>query len=558
MAEKEQLNNPDLSERIDKAKEIVLNAIEDAFYEVASDTEKELYEKVKELSKINDRFFDESINILIKQIKNSPSGKQRDLLENQINELKKINKLYKEFKKVKMTRKTNTELSSLFNEVLTEIRDFREIENEREEIEEKFEKEKEKLKDKVIDGSYRDLVEKSIDIKVLYLESINETKQIEDFYNLFTIEYINLLDKKGKGKDFPDESNFNDGLNLSEPDLIYIVNIVIKKLDLINKQPDFNEIEFRINGGTKIISIDEIINKEKEENNKEKLKTEIIKDYFSLIDLFKKNDFKGLYSGINNSLSKDGKDSIELFRKKTISFSREEVFTLLKDAYKKDSGNKENLFLLVPFLEIYGLGKETLKTLDYGLENYILGGIVTLPDEKRKYKKIKFTKEFIEKNKNTMLENLKVFFSYLMVIETSGGRLDMESSAGAKGVVQFMDGYKNGKKIKNGQWSFKTALNRAKNFWGKDKPNYISEAEKWGGRIKVDEFGPDKQLSIWISDAIMREKTKPELLMGILLGNVWSAKEYYKKKHNTEKGKEVSDVVKKRTRFFSKRFIQIK
>ncbi len=558
MAEKEQLNNPDLSERIDKAKEIVLNAIEDAFYEVASDTEKELYEKVKELSKINDRFFDESINILIKQIKNSPSWKQRDLLENQINELKKINKLYKEFKKVKMTRKTNTELSSLFNEVLTEIRDFREIENEREEIEEKFEKEKEKLKDKVIDWSYRDLVEKSIDIKVLYLESINETKQIEDFYNLFTIEYINLLDKKGKWKDFPDESNFNDWLNLSEPDLIYIVNIVIKKLDLINKQPDFNEIEFRINWWTKIISIDEIINKEKEENNKEKLKTEIIKDYFSLIDLFKKNDFKWLYSGINNSLSKDWKDSIELFRKKTISFSREEVFTLLKDAYKKDSWNKENLFLLVPFLEIYWLWKETLKTLDYWLENYILWGIVTLPDEKRKYKKIKFTKEFIEKNKNTMLENLKVFFSYLMVIETSWWRLDMESSAWAKWVVQFMDWYKNWKKIKNWQWSFKTALNRAKNFWWKDKPNYISEAEKWWWRIKVDEFWPDKQLSIWISDAIMREKTKPELLMWILLWNVWSAKEYYKKKHNTEKWKEVSDVVKKRTRFFSKRFIQIK
>lgn len=547
-----QLDNPDLTEKISRASNSILEWIEEAFYEISSDSEMELYEKIKKLSKSNDDFFNASLNNLIEQINNSPSWEKRNLIEKQILELERLNILHKEYRETKMTNKTNKELSVLFNKILPEIEVWNEIKDEREKIERVILSEGSKLEDKYIDSSYRDLVEKHTNIKDKFLATIFENEQTETFYNIFTIEYINFLDYEKRWESISEKPNLEDWLSLDEESLYYIVNKTIRKLWLINKELEFDEIEFRINWWKKVIKISEVIVSMKKEIEKERLRQEIVNDYSIITKLFKENDYNWLYSGNDNSLSKEWEKLVNSFKEKTKLFSREEIFSLLEDLDKEKEWHN-NRFLLVPFIEALWFWKKVENSLEHWLQNHILWKQITIWTNK-----IEFNSEFIEKNRDTMSENLKVFYSYMMIMETSWWRLDMESTAWAKWVVQFLDWHKGWEKVREWQWSFETALNRWKKYWWDKVPDYLIEATKWEWQLKTDKFWPDKQLALWIPDTIMRNWKALELFMWILVWNTWSAKKFYQNVHNTETSEEVSKLVQDKTNNFFKRFIQIK
>ncbi len=147
---------------------------------------------LKDLSDINSlsKLILNSIKKIKENLKNS-NCENRELSEKHKDQLKLIEILYNKFKKEKYSDITNANLKKIFNIKNIDLIKLDTLENKTKKI---IFIENKRLKDNYIfsKSSFRDNIEKNLNFKWEYIE----TKKINEFFNLFTIEYINLLDRK--------------------------------------------------------------------------------------------------------------------------------------------------------------------------------------------------------------------------------------------------------------------------------------------------------------------------------------------------------------------------
>jgi len=210
-------------------------------------------------------------------------------------------------------------------------------------------------------------------------------------------------------------------------------------------------------------------------------------------------------------------------------------------------------------LKIEWLEEENKAVFLYWIKKYLMNKTVVLG-----WKRFKFTEEFIEKNKEKFMINIKGFLIFLMNVESYWGKIYIENKkSSAKWPMQWIDWFKNwiknkgfSREGKNATYTpFETALRRFDKFYNDwnytgfksdNTPLYIKNA--WDNNWKLDliTFWPKKQISLWFTDVIMRPpkikgkgkekvKIKPkEYLMWVLLWHTWSAKKLYENVHHTE------------------------
>lgn len=610
MSERE-LENQDLWDKLWDSFNILIKASSKAIDEVKADNEQEVMDSLKNLSKNNDKFFNESIEQLKNQILDWTTWTERLLLEKQIIELQEIDILYKRYLKEKMTRSTNVRLDLYFNQVRSEITIQSPIEDDKEEIQKIIDDEDERKEDSLWDSSYRDLIEKSLSMKGRILESVNETDKVENFYNLFTIEYINILESIS-GEKTPIKSIRDNWLDITEKQLNQIISKVIQRGKLTLKDIDFDIIEFTLNWN-KEISIDVKEKLQKVEKSirqaveKERNKVELIDNYYSLTSLFNKlwykvtytkkeiseikNKIETLESEIKKIKNKEPKQIIKLqkeidklnkkleninnadelvkkIKKESANYSKEELRWLL--IWNEDKKNMDT-FKYWLFIEVFWFSHLAKETLDYWLTNHIQNRTIII-----KWKNIRFTKEYINENKEVFMHNLKTYFWFMMAIESFWWELNSKKNTYAHWPLQWVDWYSNWKLVNNGQQPFKTAKNRAGNYykWWETKVTnkplllqYIEEDNKnnlW--KLNIKQFQTEKQIALWFPDAIMRKWKALKLLMWIMVWDIWSAKQYYLEIHNWEtiikstsnkKKKKITKITQKHINTFFPNFKQI-
>lgn len=121
-----------------------------------------------------------------------------DFYKNSVIELWKLDKVYDIFLEESLTINTNQQISKNINEVSENILNKKDFSHISEEILEEIKKDLELLKDNYFfqEKTNRDFIEKNIKIKKSLYWTYFENAQIEEFLNLFTIEYINLFWKE--------------------------------------------------------------------------------------------------------------------------------------------------------------------------------------------------------------------------------------------------------------------------------------------------------------------------------------------------------------------------
>lgn len=205
-------------------------------------------------------------NEIQNQIKQAPSCQERKILEKYLDKIQDINYLYNTFQKTKFTKDTNKEIVSLLQDIKLEN-----LENKEKEIRTIIQNENNNLKDTYIwqSDTIRDIVEKNIyfkgdgifDIKHnFYYGTYNENEDINEFLQLFTVEYINLLSSRETNKKEKQQSLWKQRkekpLNMSENELKSIIWKIQKK----NSFPKIKNIGFLLQGGIeKVINFRHIV-----------------------------------------------------------------------------------------------------------------------------------------------------------------------------------------------------------------------------------------------------------------------------------------------------------
>jgi hypothetical protein len=365
-------------------------------------------------------------------------------------------------------------------------------------------------------------------------ELINEYNIIENKYQEFReklkTNYSNLIKKhKGQLKTKIEKNKYTSEIDEKEKyrkDIDSVILTITKKILHINETPNSDILK-----NLYIKMAEEYLNNTK--------KYEVIKWDYELISKLLENieinseqlkEFWNLWLVIKGS-------------KKTIYLKQ------ILSKYKKYTKK----------LKIEWLEEENKAVFLYWIKKYLLNKTVVLGR-----KRFKFTKEFIEKNKEKFMKNIKAFLIFLMNIESYWGEIYIENKkSSAKWPIQWIDWFKNwikyksfSRKGKNARYTpFETALRRTDKFYNNWKytgfksdntPSYIKNA--WNNNWKLDliKFWPEKQISLWFTDVIMRSSTikrkgnrkiniKPrEYLMWVLLWHPWSAKKIYENVHHTK------------------------
>ena len=220
---------------------------------------------LKDLSDINNtksKSILSSIEIIIGNLEDN-SCDTRGLAEKQANKLKQIKLLYEKYKKEKYTDLTNSRLQKVFDVDGIDINRLDELDSYAEKI---INLENNKLKDTYFsEDTFRDNIERNINFVWEYIHwTYNETPEMEEFLNLFTIEYINLIRKEKKNIKINNASK----LILTKKELKIIIVKVQKRIK--SKKIDF-EIEFNLIWSEEKIKIKDFIEKyEKEKTEAEK------------------------------------------------------------------------------------------------------------------------------------------------------------------------------------------------------------------------------------------------------------------------------------------------
>ena len=158
---------------------------------------------------------------LQEKINNLPDCYERQILKKQLQELEDLRIAHKQFMGEKFTGTTNAKIKELFKDVNLEN-----LKSRKDNIVKIMGDEKKKLEDTIIwwEKSYRDHIENSVDFNPtstfdiaghLFNGTLFESKEVENFLKLFTIEYINTLNRNWKNEINTDSEN----LHISESEL---------------------------------------------------------------------------------------------------------------------------------------------------------------------------------------------------------------------------------------------------------------------------------------------------------------------------------------------------
>lgn len=203
-------------------------------------TKEEIFKNIENLEKnIKNKEILELISLIKSYISEKENLNDKDInfLKKSIIELENLDKVFSIFLDKKLTKPANIKISNLIKETQEKIKKWENFEWTSEKILEIMENDLNSLKDNNIfwKKSVRDFVEKNVSFENIewknnlkfYNWTTFETEEIDDFLNLFTIEYINIFWKNfGNKKD----------LNLSSEELDEIIwNILYK-----NKEKKFN------------------------------------------------------------------------------------------------------------------------------------------------------------------------------------------------------------------------------------------------------------------------------------------------------------------------------
>lgn len=235
-------------------------------------------EIIEDLNKI--KTWSSSINKTIWKLKiyiSNPNCEKRDYAENKIKELEELKLYFDKYLETKYTTRTNNELKTLFNS----IKLTKKLSTIKNEINSKIKNEEKLINDNWIfnESSYRDYIERNISFKWEYIHwTYNETKKMNEFLNIFTIEYINFTRKK-KIKHSSLEKLV---LEIDKKELNIILNNTKK---YIKNEMNFN-IQFKTNQWEEIINFN--TKKYERKTIKHKSKKIEIKETNELIKKIKK------------------------------------------------------------------------------------------------------------------------------------------------------------------------------------------------------------------------------------------------------------------------------
>ena len=158
---------------------------------------------------------------LKEKINSLPDCYERQILKKQLQELEDLRIAHKQFMAEKFTGITNAKIKELFEEVNLEN-----LKSRKDNIIKIMGDEKKKLEDTILrwEKSYRDHIENAVDFNPtstfdiaghLFSGTWYESKEVENFLKLFTIEYINTLNRNWRNE----INTGSDNLYISESEL---------------------------------------------------------------------------------------------------------------------------------------------------------------------------------------------------------------------------------------------------------------------------------------------------------------------------------------------------
>ena len=533
----------------------IKNKLENAYYEIVAPEKQELIDDANLLDeKIDDSSpLQKAIINLKTKIENSQTWKQREILEKQLKQLEQLETSYKKYISTNLTKKTKEKLSFLFNWIKDQINiNKEEISDDLEKINKLLEQEKEILEDTIDiinNWTIRDQVENYIDILNIR-ESISPQKY-QDFFDIATIEYINILENRIKRK-----------LNKTE------INYILKQKWLL-------------------------INKTEAKILEEKVASKIPKDYkFKYkIKLFDWNTME-LNSKIKTKENQNNIDINELFKQteKEKKKNKKIVDNISIDNYENLSTN-EKMKKIEEILNNQKYEKFLLEVVNK-LENKVIS---------TNNNKIKLTKEFLNKHKKELLNNLKVMILMIIHIESDwvykakniewsswkwlGQWLDwnwwyskeymFNKKWYTKKQLKLKFNKKDLSKFKNRTvWntnSFETTLKWIYKWYPDNLLNKLDFKipKKYNKPIELSPIDLDleQQIQLLILDIGINWKTvKNKLWQSVwikdfiwtaLLWNTWAVKEIYKIFHHTKPNKKTIERIKNISPRYTKKLIKL-
>ncbi len=533
------------------------NKIENAYYELIAPEKQELFSESNKLEKksIKNSPIDLAINNLDEKIKQSRTGKERYILEKQIEQLRKLQKLYKEYIKINITNNTKKEINKVFSSIKNQITlTNNNLPNDYKIINSKLEQEKQQLKDTIDIFSYwtiRDLVEDNINI--LWIRESISPEKYQDFFDIATIEYINILETRIKRK-----LNKND------------IKSILKQEWLILTQKEIN-----------IFS--QNINKKLTKNYNFKYKVKLYND--DLIELnAKKEEAKTKDININQLFKETtipktktnilkNKINTEIKKVKLDNYEKLSTSEKMKDIEKIINNPKNEKFLLAVINK---------------LENKVISV---------DHKKIKLTKEFINKHKIELLNNLKAIILMIIHIESDWNyKAKNTQKSSWKWLWQWLDWnwHFNEEYYYKGKWYTKDKINkinikklRKRNAWHTSsfetslKNIYFNYPNKLLNKLnfniptnynkKLDinplDFTLEQQiqlliLDIWsntkkVKNRLWQEVWIKDYIWTALLWNTWAVKEIYKIFHHTKPDKKTLNRIREISPKYTKRLVKL-
>lgn len=396
--------------------------------------------------------------------------------------------------------------------------------------------------------SYRDFVETNINIKSYIPETIYENEMVKLFYTQFTIEYLNIL-----------EQNLNNDYSI----------------------------------------IEEIKNEEKWFKLSKNQTFEILRKVF--------NKFKKEFKDFNYQLEiKISEDLILLCNKEKVLKKIEPHIPLIEAENKKNIiGNSywEHIsILLSEYIETQWLKPETKKILIILIDKYFIWENVKINWE------IKITKDFLEKNREDILSNFKIFMNFILHIESSWWKnISNLNNSWAEWYYQFKDNndslwyeiminwvyieledINEWKRVKKSLWdskkttlvvningnskevtvskcnirykpsSIEMAVKRAKIFYWENQPKWlqgITTNQDWKitkQQFDIKDYWHEEQTLLWTIDLFERWESTTEYLTHTLLWSQFHARELYTKIHHTQISEDDPLVLDKLKKIISK------
>lgn len=351
-----------------------------------------------------------------------------------------INMLLSKLTDSRTTNSFNLKITEQLSKINASLREWKPIKPLYEKLKKIINTELNRLEESFLfsaDSSVRDFIESSLDVKWT-LESLYKSSELEDFFDIFTIEYINFMEKKWTKIDIK-----SNALNLSIAELEQILLKLIYKVEA----EDIGSIEFKLKGW--LHSLDFVAFARKaitEDLAKERWKSwrQNQSEHFDGAQDDKLISIKDeIFTNFQGSLEDMEKISMVLnlcgfkvtwdFKKDVLDFQIKswilksdsdnwawnfwpKTSVKLQSIYQNFIINKihsENSKNMTEVSNIFN--KPEIEHLIMDFVDYKLKWIVlNLPDRK----KLKLTDKYIARNKEDILHNLKIFFLSLIDMES--------------------------------------------------------------------------------------------------------------------------------------------